>query len=337
MSLSASRTPLFIRDVALTDRCFDLLAAEQQRARISLFKQQMAAAPNVTAKRALVKSFGLHGESAFMTYLGHYLDPMCYQIIPICHGALYGVMKLFFAVVLQKITGLSEGSLPRWIIKPTQREIIQQRAKQMTLTNDFSRPYQDLVGKRGPWVMEDFQNFLEYSAFFLSDYRGGSVWPCTELGEAWAFLRKALLHYMRYEPGSMATERRREAANALYNFSMAWEGLVGHRGCSYNLHMLNCGLLDQETARGHVALEKEFWVEGGVQVSTPAGFSLSLSFSRSYTHAHTHVEVPHALVSLAGRSSRRASSTAREARASRLLSAICCRTRWWQGSPQSQR
>ncbi len=274
--LSVSFAPRHLSERVL-NACFIILAAEQQRARVDTFMQLMAAASNVTAKKAIVKSFGLHGESAFMTHLGHYLDPLCYQIIPVCHGTLYGVLKQFFSVTLQKINGRPEDSLPSWIFKSAQREILQHRVKMLILSNDFSRPYRDVVSKRGYWVMEDYLNFLEISVFVLSDYRGESVWPCTQLREAWMFLRAALSHYMRYEPGSMTVERRLEAADALYRFSMAWEGLVGARGCSYNLHMLNCGLFDQETARGHVALEKEFWVEECVQVNAESHSPLHYS------------------------------------------------------------
>jgi hypothetical protein len=223
---------------------------------------QLNTARNKTARAAVVSAFGIHGRSLFAELLGHYVDPNNLWIVPTAHAALLGVMKLFLSVVFRDTAGVPQHVLPRWIMRAVNRKLMTQRAGHIILTNDFNRPYRDVVKNRGNWVMEDYLHFLEYSRYiFRPDENGVSMWPCPEVGEAWEELQLGLLHYFRYEEGTFTIEARKAAFLHIYRFAQLWEALVGERGCTFNLHVLVCRLFQQESARGHVSFALEFWVE----------------------------------------------------------------------------
>lgn len=93
---------------------------------------------------------------------------------------------------------------------------------------------------------------------------GEEVFPKPELREAWNALRSGLLHYFRFQSGNFASARK-EAQRNLFKYAQLVEQHMDYRLLTYNLHMLNCRLYDQETARGHVFSTMEFWVERMVQ------------------------------------------------------------------------
>ena len=254
--------------VPATAKCGDAgvkLSSDMQRARAAELPVQLARAPNATARATVIKEFGIHGESLFAELLGHYVDPNNLWVVPVAHAALIGVEKQFLAVVLRDPGSLPVSALPPWIVRADCRKIMARRAGHVILTNDFNRPYRCVIKQRGNWVMEDYLHFLEYSRYIFHDEAGRSLFPCPDVKAAWESLRAGILHYFRYEEGGFSDDARSAAFYNLYDFAQRWERLVGLRGCTYNLHLLLCRLHDQESARGHVSHETDFWVERMIQ------------------------------------------------------------------------
>jgi hypothetical protein len=85
-------------------------------------------------------------------------------------------------------------------------------------------------------------------------------------------LRTAIKYYCVAQP--VGTTHSTTAASALLQYAQLAEsyvtaGLLGStmppKLLSFNLHILNCRLKDQEKARGHVAYENELWIERSIQ------------------------------------------------------------------------
>ena len=120
-------------------------------------------------------------------------------------------------------------------------------SSQVCLTNDHGRPFTDVVGRIN-WVAENYLVFLDLSEYvFQPEPDGTSIWPSEAMRKAWGYLRAALLHYFRHEGNADAAsaEARREALFNLRRFAQILEGLVGLKACTYNLHLLVCGLSRQ--------------------------------------------------------------------------------------------
>ncbi len=238
------------------------LSSDMQKARTERFLEARRAASSKTAVEKEVKRFGVHGRSVFMELLGHYLDPNAPWIVPLAHAALLGVVKLFLSCAFRDTSNVPQNMLPDWVVRKASRAIIAARGRHIRLTNDFNRPFRCLVTKRGNYVMEDFLHLLEYSRYLFHALEDDtSVWPHPDMQRAWECLQLALLHYFRFEEGGFTPEARKAAADHLYEFAQLWEGLLGLRACTFNLHLLVCRLYDQETECGHASFLLEFWVE----------------------------------------------------------------------------
>lgn len=98
------------------------------------------------------------------------------------------------------------------------------------------------------WVAENYLVFIEIAEFvFQPDSNGASIWPSEAMQRAWGHLQAALLHYFRHEANADAASRgaRQEAAVNLRSYAQILEALVGPKACTYNLHLLVCGLSHQ--------------------------------------------------------------------------------------------
>jgi len=120
------------------------------------------------------------------------------------------------------------------------------RAVVIHATLDFSRPYRDVVTKRGTYVMEDWLHFTEtFSVAVLAPEeapRGRqpkSLLPAP-FDEMWMCLRTAGVHYFRASRSelSAAPEEVDRAHNALFRYAELLEAHVGVKACKSNLHLL---------------------------------------------------------------------------------------------------
>ena len=236
--------------------------SEMLKVSTAKFEELTAAEHRVTYRKDLRKEYGTHGQSLLDEYLGHYVDPLNAFPVPIYHAALLGVVKLFLSVVFSDLAKFKGVALPPWVFTKEMRRVISDRAGEVIMTNDFNRPYRDVVARRGYWTAEEYLHFLDLSFVILRPLEDGlSVWPHSNLEAAWASLRRSLLHYFRDEEDGFDHVTRARAYNDLYDFAMRWEGLVGPRLATYNLHQLVCRLFQQEEARGPVSYDGELWVE----------------------------------------------------------------------------
>ena len=110
-------------------------------------------------------------------------------------------------------------------------------------TLDFGRPYQDIVLKRGSYVMEDWLHFAEtYSVAILAEDQAGNQLLAPPYSEMWAHLRNALLHYFRASRSdeTATLECSKAAHEDLKAYARLLQENMGIRACKYNLHLLIC-------------------------------------------------------------------------------------------------
>lgn len=116
---------------------------------------------------------GCHGRSPVIEALP-YTSYTNLWVLPIGHALLFGVIKDFLGLLLQKGKNGSERpwySIPTWA-----RHVMTSRATQITTTNDFGRPYRDVVLQRGNWTMEDYLHFTEtFSPFIFQNNDADNV------------------------------------------------------------------------------------------------------------------------------------------------------------------
>jgi hypothetical protein len=247
------------------DRC--KVTHEQHCQRAEWAEVELATATTKAARTRVVKTAGCHGLSPFMRHLGHYLDYNNVWVVPFAHAALLGVTKRYFTLLFEKIGKRSDNDLPKYVMRPAARKKVKARGDALSITNDFNRPYKDIVDRRGSYVMEDWLNFVDsFSLYVLgAGADADDIWPCDEMRQAWWELRGAIIHYTRHHAEGFTDEARQKARKSLYAYSRLMEQVAGRSVCQYTLHVLNCRLYDQETARGHVSHDLEFWVERMVQ------------------------------------------------------------------------
>jgi hypothetical protein len=59
---------------------------------------------------------------------------------------------------------------PWYALSSAARKLMEQRARSVTITNDFTRPYRCIVKKRGHYTMDDWRKFATvFSVFILMD------------------------------------------------------------------------------------------------------------------------------------------------------------------------
>lgn len=248
-------------------RCGDptiILTEEDQRQRAAFVET----AP-VRQRAAIAKLVGCHGKSVlveqlpYCTYTGLWL-------VPIAHACLFGAVKSFWNLLLK--TTKKGDPLPWYSLRPAARRLLSQRATEIHVTNDFNRPYRDIVSKRGLWTMEDYLHFAEtFSTYLLRPEGTSHVLHDARLRQMWLDLQTFVRHHFRSLPQTLDNEEvgqaRNAASEALLRYSCAaQEHFEGTPLCTYNLHVLNCRLPTQQVTRGHTSFYGEWWVEYLVQL-----------------------------------------------------------------------
>ena len=118
------------------------------------------------------------------------------------------------------------------------------RAKQITATRDFNRPYNDIVDKWKHWTMEEWLCFAEaFSPYVLSPHPkapGGHVLHDPRLREMWSLLRDVTLHHCRVTAESDSAETRAAVHDTLFQYAKLVSQHLGVKACTYNLHLMVC-------------------------------------------------------------------------------------------------
>lgn len=118
------------------------------------------------------------------------------------------------------------------------------RAKQITATRDFNRPYTDIVDKWKHWTMEEWLCFAEaFSPYVLSPHPkapGGHVLHDPRLREMWSLLRDVTLHHCRVTAESDSAETRAAVHDTLFQYAKLVSQHLGVKACTYNLHLMVC-------------------------------------------------------------------------------------------------
>ncbi len=104
-----------------------------------------------------------------------------------------------------------------------------------------------------------------FSLHILADQEGVQVWPRTEMKEMWVLLRAFILHHVRDTDPEEWEGRRVQVRDGMFKFSKLGLQVFGRKFCTYNLHLLNCRMYDQESAKGPTAYKCELWVERKIQ------------------------------------------------------------------------
>eukprot|EP00198_Chlamydomonas_reinhardtii_P014401 XP_001703738.1 predicted protein [Chlamydomonas reinhardtii] len=244
------------------------------RIRIS-HAHHMDRAQVVESNHDLASALGCHGISCIAKELS-YIDMNNVWVVPIAHAALFGVIKKFWHFVLGESVKKAESD---FVLSVEARRRMTARASHFIITNDFNRPYRDIV-PCSYWTMEEWLHWTDCFSLYVLHSHGGDpnkvVMPVVEirkddagldrefdLGRMWEMLRTAMLHYLRYDQFSEAACD--SAAVTFKQFCCDSELVFGMKFATYNMHLLACRLREQERARGHVAFATEFWVERGVQ------------------------------------------------------------------------
>lgn len=243
------------------------------RIRIS-HAHHMDRAQVVESNHDLASALGCHGISCIAKELS-YIDMNNVWVVPIAHAALFGVIKKFWHFVLGESVKKAESD---FVLSVEARRRMTARASHFIITNDFNRPYRDIV-PCSYWTMEEWLHWTDCFSLYVLHSHGGDpnkvVMPVVtrkddagldrefDLGRMWEMLRTAMLHYLRYDQFSEAACD--SAAVTFKQFCCDSELVFGMKFATYNMHLLACRLREQERARGHVAFATEFWVERGVQ------------------------------------------------------------------------
>lgn len=223
------------------------------------------------ARETAARALGCHGESQLVSQLP-YTSYKDLWVAPVAHASLYGVVKAFWNLLLDK--GTKGVQRPWYVIPHSCRRVMTKRAADIMVTNDFNRPYRDIVTKRGLWTMEDYLHFTEtFSLYILQPGDdGGHMIPHEGLREMWELLRKWVLHHLRSPAPNLSSagiaRARREAKDSLMQFSKLAESLFQptYPLCTYNLHLMNCRFPEQQLVRGHTCYYGEWWVEQLIQL-----------------------------------------------------------------------
>lgn len=235
---------------------------------------QLARASAVERGLRQARNVGAHGQSIFLTWLP-YADANNLWVVPVAHASLFGVVKDFWNAMLatkkkggsathrrsianvlaqQKRANESRAgcsclkfdrnagrTLPAYALPNTIRNLMSARATSIHTTLDYSRPYQDIVTRRGTYVMEDWLHFTEtFSVGILHPDGNGQALLKPPFRQMWSLLRTAVIHYFRASrsEATCTTSHRTQAAEAIRSYARLLEQHVGITACKYNLHVL---------------------------------------------------------------------------------------------------
>lgn len=224
-------------------------------------EEQLASAPNMTARARINKEVGVHGLCEFArgprTGVGRYFDYDNMVLVPLAHAALYGVVKDWLLRVLQ-------------LMAPHPRALQQmaERATHITSTCDQGRHYFDFTTKLKYYTMEEVLNFLEFYSLYIFDGIFSSI-GMPYLNKMWYLLRHALCFFFRKEPVVGVASDVDTAMASLQEYAhmvhVVHADDWGIKFCKYNLHILLCRLGKQVKERGPAYVTLEFYIERAVQ------------------------------------------------------------------------
>ncbi len=239
---------------------------------------QVARAEAATAEPELADQLGCKGYSQPIRMLS-YLNYNDFFPLPIAHMCLHGVVARFWGFCLGELGKKAKD----YSIRGPLRAVMTKRAAHISVTNDFNRPYRDIVKRHGRYTMEEWLRWCDvHSVYILHPHKDvatgvrsnimpvvcrtvGNVTRTYDLGGMWGSLRRVVLHYFRYEPSDFTREACDEVHEELLTFCKSAEAVFGVQFCTYNLHALRCQARRQEKRRGHLSFSSEWWVERGVQ------------------------------------------------------------------------
>lgn len=153
---------------------------------------------------------GAHGPSPLVhgiAYLTHDVF-----LLPVMHACLLGLVKDFLALIFS--TGKRGEARPWYRIPTWGRAVMVARAQHLRLTDDFGRPYLDVVNCRGSWVIENYLHFLEtFSIYIFSPHATQGELLNDTLRTMWQHLRNAVLAVLRpLVPGQPPRDTAENAA-----------------------------------------------------------------------------------------------------------------------------
>jgi hypothetical protein len=128
---------------------------------------------------------GCHGKSLLVERL-KYLKYTDVMVVPVCHAFLLGLLKDFWALLLDPPKGTGKDA---WFRLPAKhRKVMRARSQGIKLTLDHGRPYACIVTARGFWVMENWWTWAEVVSVWVLQHIQ-EVRPCvfaTTTGKEWA-------------------------------------------------------------------------------------------------------------------------------------------------------
>jgi len=196
------------------------------------------------------------------------------------HALLYGVAKDFVNWILDPITReeMARKDIPWWKVTKEGRALIVAREANIVAVSEYGHAHGSVIKDRNHWTMDQWLHFfLTWSTLiFAPGDRPNNQGPLhDDVFEMFVNLRAAIKYFCVMDvPDASATQ---EAVEALKRYTIKAEeavkkeGVQTPKGCiivkllSFNLHILNCRLYEQEQARGHVAFENELWIERVIQ------------------------------------------------------------------------
>ena len=149
-------------------------------------------------------------------------------LVPVCHAGLYGVVKTFWSLLLEK--GKKGEELPWYAIPHPRRAIMRQRAAHVHVTNDFNRPYRDIVQCMGVWTMEDYLHWTEaFSLYILRPEGAQEILHSEVIRTMWRQLRAFIVHHFRALPESLTPPKSCSRENWLLQASWSsplWQSSI---------------------------------------------------------------------------------------------------------------
>jgi hypothetical protein len=105
------------------------------------------------------------------------------------------------------------------------------------LNNDFTRPYESLE-KCKVFRIEDTVRFLEtFSKFLFNDTVMGCKTLSVDARRAWGYLRRGLMHHLRYSTGCEQVGKRKQAQKELLEFAKICEEVRPLQKCNSKMNV----------------------------------------------------------------------------------------------------
>jgi hypothetical protein len=106
------------------------------------------------------KEAGCTGRCLFVKHLS-YVDHNNLFLVPVAHTFLFGIVKKFWGLLLPKAPTKVDKDQQWRVLKSKERELMHERAANITATLEFGRTYRDITKHKGNYTMEDWKNWTE--------------------------------------------------------------------------------------------------------------------------------------------------------------------------------